>query len=154
MPALVEGTRYKQRVSFSKIKSDQGAIMMSKKAISTPHAPPPLGAYSQAIATQGRMIFLAGQIGLSPNSGVLAEGLEKQAKQVFANIEAIARASGGTLDDIVKLTIFLTDMNDFPHINTIMESLFSKPYPARSTIQVAALPRGAMVEIEAVLAID
>jgi len=124
--------------------------VMTKNAIHTPAAPAAIGPYSQAIRA-GDTIYLSGQIGLDPTTGNLRDGLEAQARQVLENLRAVAAAGGGTLDDIVKLTLLLADMADFAKVNEIMAAFFSKPYPARATYQVAALPRGARVEIEAVL---
>jgi reactive intermediate/imine deaminase len=122
-----------------------------KQALSTDQAPAALGPYSQAIRT-GSLVFLSGQIGLDPSTGALAEGFEAQVHQAFRNLSAVAKASGATLDDAVKLTLFLTDLGHFAQVNAIMESLFKAPYPARSTIGVASLPRGALFEAEAVIA--
>jgi len=123
---------------------------MTKQMIHTDAAPAAIGPYSQAIRA-GDTVYLSGQIGLDPASGQLPEGTEAQARQVLQNLRAVASAAGGSLDDIVKLTLLLADMGDFAKVNEIMASVFSKPYPARATYQVAALPRGARVEIEAVL---
>ncbi len=123
---------------------------MSKRAIQTPSAPSAIGPYSQAIRA-GDTVYLSGQIGLDPATGHLRDGTEAQARQVLANLRAVAQAAGGSLDDIVKLTLLLADMGDFAKVNEIMAESFSQPYPARATYQVAALPRGARVEIEAVL---
>jgi 2-iminobutanoate/2-iminopropanoate deaminase len=123
---------------------------MSKQAIQTSSAPSAIGPYSQAIRA-GNTVYLSGQIGLDPTSGKLRDGTEAQARQVLANLRAVAEASGGSLDDIVKLTLLLADMGDFAKVNEIMAANFNQPYPARATYQVAALPRGARVEIEAVL---
>jgi len=122
----------------------------SKKAIHSAQAPAALGPYSQAIAA-GQTVYLSGQLGLEPASGVLATGVEAQAHQVFRNLRAVAQAAGGDLDDFVKVTIFMADLNDFALVNEIMASYFTKPYPARSTFQVAALPKAAALEVEAVL---
>jgi 2-iminobutanoate/2-iminopropanoate deaminase len=123
---------------------------MSKQAIQTPSAPAAIGPYSQAIRA-GNTVYLSGQIGLDPATGALRDGTEAQARQVLDNLRAVAEASGGSLDDIVKLTLLLADMGDFAKVNEIMAAAFSKPYPARATYQVAALPRSARIEIEAVL---
>jgi 2-iminobutanoate/2-iminopropanoate deaminase len=123
---------------------------MSKRAIQTPSAPSAIGPYSQAIRA-GDTVYLSGQIGLDPATGHLRDGTEAQARQVLANLRAVAEAAGGSLDDIVKLTLLLADMGDFAKVNDIMAESFSQPYPARASYQVAALPRGARVEIEAVL---
>jgi len=123
---------------------------MSKQAIHTADAPAAIGPYSQAIRA-GDTVYLSGQIGLDPASGNLRDGTEAQARQALENLRAVARASGGALDDIVKLTLLLADMADFAKVNEIMAGFFAKPYPARATYQVAALPKSARVEIEAVL---
>ena len=123
---------------------------MSKQAIHTSSAPAAIGPYSQAIRA-GDTVYLSGQIGLDPATGNLREGTEAQARQVLDNLHAVAEAAGGALDDIVKLTLLLADMDDFAKVNEIMAAALNKPYPARATYQVAALPKGARVEIEAVL---
>ncbi|MFC1702712.1 Rid family detoxifying hydrolase, partial [Pseudomonadota bacterium] len=99
------------------------------------------------------LVFLSGQIPLDPQSmEVVAGGIEVQIKQVFDNLSAVCTAAGGTLDDILKLTVFLTDMSDFPQVNSIMGEYFNAPYPARAAVQVAALPKGVNVEMDAILA--
>ncbi len=123
---------------------------MQKQAIHSQDAPAAIGPYSQAIRT-GNTVYLSGQIGLDPASGQLVEGLEAQAHRVLQNVRAVARAAGGSMDDIVKLTLLMADLNDFAKANEIMAGYFSQPYPARATYQVAALPRGARIEIEAIL---
>jgi 2-iminobutanoate/2-iminopropanoate deaminase len=123
---------------------------MSKDAIQTKNAPAAIGPYSQAIRA-GRTVYLSGQIGLDPATGNLRQGLDAQTRQVIANLEAVAEAAGGTLDDIVKLTLLLADMGDFGTVNDILAKTFTPPYPARATYQVAALPKAARVEIEAVM---
>jgi len=123
---------------------------MSKDAIQTRNAPAAIGPYSQAIRA-GRTVYLSGQIGLDPATGSLREGLEAQIRQVIANLKAVTEAAGGTLDDIVKLTLLLADMGDFGAVNDILAKAFTPPYPARATYQVAALPKAARVEIEAVM---
>jgi 2-iminobutanoate/2-iminopropanoate deaminase len=123
---------------------------MNKQAIQTPNAPAALGPYSQAVRA-GDTVYLSGQIGLDPATGTLREGTEAQARQVFENLRAVAQAAGGSLDDIVKLTLLLADIGDFGRVNEVMAGFFSQPYPARATYQVAALPRSARIEIEAVL---
>ena len=126
---------------------------MSKNIISTDKAPQAIGTYSQAVRHQG-LVFLSGQIPLDPASmTVVSGGIENQIRQVFDNLAAVCTAAGGALDDIVKLTVFLTDMGDFPQVNTIMGQYFSTPYPARAAVQVAALPKGVNVEMDAILAI-
>ena len=125
---------------------------MSKKAIHTDAAPAAIGPYSQAIRA-GDTVYLSGQVGLDPATGNLREGTEAQTRQVFANLKAVTEAAGGSLDDIVKLTVLLADLADFVKMNEIMTAYFRPPYPARATYQVAGLPRGARIEVEAVLAL-
>jgi reactive intermediate/imine deaminase len=126
---------------------------MGKQVIHTTAAPAAIGPYSQAIRA-GNTVYLSGQIGLDPATATLSESTEAQARQVFANLRAVAEASGGSLDDIVKLTILLMDLADFAKVNEIMAGYFKQPYPARATYQVAGLPRGARIEIEAVLVLQ
>ncbi len=123
---------------------------MSRQAIHSSAAPAAIGPYSQAIRV-GETVFLSGQIGLDAATGILREGTEAQAHQVFTNLQAVAAAAGGTLDDIVKITLLLADMSDFARVNDIMAGFFTPPYPARATYQVAGLPRGARVEVEGIL---
>jgi 2-iminobutanoate/2-iminopropanoate deaminase len=123
---------------------------MSRQAIHSAAAPAAIGPYSQAIRV-GDTVYLSGQIGLDPATGNLRDGTEAQARQVFANLKAVAAAAGGTLDDMAKVTLLLADMADFAQVNEVMASLFKEPYPARATYQVAALPKGARVEVEGVL---
>ena len=123
---------------------------MKKETIQTASAPVALGPYSQAIRA-GNTVYLSGQIGIDPASGSLRDGTEAQARQALANLSAVVQASGGSLDDIVKITLLLADIADFAKVNEIMASALSTPYPARTTYQAAALPRGARVEIDAVL---
>lgn len=128
---------------------------MAKEIIHTDAAPAAVGPYSQAAAVQGgRTVYLSGQIGLEPGTGELvSENFEGQVRQAFANLTAVIEAAGGTLDDIVKLTLFLTDLSKFGSVNAIMADLIPQPYPARSTIGVASLPKGAQFEVEAVIVI-
>ena len=126
---------------------------MSKKAIHTDAAPAAIGPYSQAIRA-GDTVYLSGQVGLDPATGNLREGTEAQTRQVFANLKAVAEAAGGSLDDIVKLTVLLADLADFVKMNEIMTAYFKPPYPARATYQVAGPPRGARIEVEAVLVLN
>ncbi len=126
---------------------------MSKQAIQTKNAPAAIGPYSQAIRV-GYTVYLSGQIGLDPSTGILREDLEAQTRQVVANLAAVAEAAGGSLDDIVKLTLLLADMADFAAVNEILARSFMPPYPARATYQVAGLPKAALVEIEAVLRLN
>ena len=124
---------------------------MSKKTIHTDKAPQAIGTYSQAVDHHG-MVFISGQIPLDPkNMEMVTGGIEPQIRQVFENLKAICTAAGGTLDDIVKLTVFLTDMGHFPQVNAIMEQYFTAPYPARAAIGVSELPKGAEVEMDAIL---
>ncbi len=124
---------------------------MQKSVIATSEAPQAIGAYSQAVKA-GDTVYLSGQIPLSPATmEIVAGGIEAQIEQVFANLQAVAKAAGGTLDDAVKLTIYLTDLGHFAQVNAAMTRVFSEPFPARATIQVSALPRGALVEVDAVL---
>lgn len=123
-----------------------------KKAIHTQHAPNAIGPYSQAIDL-GQLVFLSGQVGLNPlTMEVVSGGFAAEAEQVFKNMQAVIEAVGLTFAHVVKLTIFLTDFADFASLNEIMKQHFTQPYPARSTVQVAALPKGALVEVEAILA--
>ena len=125
---------------------------MSKEIISTDKAPQAIGTYSQAVR-HGGLVFLSGQIPLDPASmEVVPGGIENQIRRVFDNLAAVCVAAGGSLDDIVKLTVFLTDMGDFPQVNAIMGQYFTTPYPARAAVQVAALPKGVSVEMDAILA--
>jgi reactive intermediate/imine deaminase len=124
--------------------------MSTKQAISTKQAPIPAGTYSQAIKA-GNTVYLAGQIPLDPVSNEMVEGFENQVNQIFKNLAAVAEAAGGSLANMVKLNVFLTDLNDFPMVNATMAKYISEPYPARSTIGVAALPKGAAVEIEGIM---
>jgi reactive intermediate/imine deaminase len=123
---------------------------MGKRIVSTGEAPAAIGTYSQAVRT-GDTVYLSGQIGLDPATMQLEDGIDAQAARVFGNLAAVARAAGGSLADVVKLNIYLTDLADFGRINETMSRHFSEPYPARATVQVAALPKGALVEIDAVL---
>jgi reactive intermediate/imine deaminase len=123
---------------------------MSKDAIHSPDAPAAIGPYSQAIRT-GNTVWLSGQIGLDPATGQMVEGLEAQAHRVFANLRAVATAAGGSLDDFVKVSILMADLAGFAKVNEIMAGYFRQPYPARATYQVAALPRGGLIEVEAIM---
>ncbi|MBI5911541.1 MAG: RidA family protein [Betaproteobacteria bacterium] len=126
---------------------------MPKTMISTPHAPSAIGTYSQAVRC-GDTIYLSGQIGLDPETMQLVEGIDAQAKRVFDNLKAVAEAAGGSLADAAKLTIYLTDLAHFAKVNEIMAVYFRQPYPARAAIGVASLPRGALVEADAILVIE
>ena len=121
-----------------------------KKIIATAAAPAAIGPYSQAVQS-GNTVYLSGQIGLDPASMQMAEGIDAQTARVFDNLKAVAAAAGGSLADAVKVNIYVTDLANFAKVNDVMAQAFSQPYPARATVQVAALPRGALVEIDAVL---
>lgn len=123
---------------------------MNKEIVSTSGAPAAIGPYSQAVKT-GLVVFTSGQIGLDAASGELVQDFEAQVRQAFKNLAAVAKASGGSLANAVKFTLFLTDLGQFAKANAIMGELVPKPYPARSTVGVASLPRGAQFEVEAIL---
>ncbi len=126
---------------------------MSKTELYTDKAPAAIGTYSQAVRA-GRLVFLSGQIPLVPATMEIVEGnFEARAKQVFENLQAVAEAAGGTLNDAVKITVFLTDLDNFATVNSVMERFFDKPFPARAAVGVAALPKGVDVEADAVLAL-
>lgn len=126
---------------------------MSRTVINTDKAPAAIGPYSQAIKA-GNTVYMSGQIPLDPKSMELVEGFEAQTVQVFENLKAVAEAAGGSLADIVKLNIFLTDLGNFAAVNEVMTRYFQEPFPARAAIGISALPRGAQVEMDAVLVID
>ena len=124
---------------------------MNKQVIESADAPAAIGTYSQAVRS-GDLVFLSGQIPLDPGSMTLVEGdFEARARQVFDNLAAVAAAAGGSLDQVVKLTIYLTDLDNFQTVNSVMETCFKAPYPARAAVGVAALPKGADVEADAIL---
>ncbi len=129
---------------------------MTKQIIHTVDAPQAIGTYSQAIRVSGGgdTVYLSGQIGLDPLSMQMVNGVEAQIQQVFSNLTAVAKASGGSLNDIVKLNIFLIDLDNFALVNEIMASHFVQPYPARAAIGVKALPRGALVEMDGVMVLQ
>jgi len=124
-----------------------------KTIIQTADAPAAIGTYSQAVRVD-HTVYLSGQIGLDPTSMQMVEGIDAQIHQVFKNLSAVAAAAGGSLADVVKLNVFLTDLGHFPSVNEIMAGYFSPPYPARAAVGVAALPRGALVEADAVMVTD
>ena len=127
---------------------------MSKEIISTDKAPQAIGTYSQAVKS-GNTVYLSGQIPLIPETMELVDGaIEDQIKRVFDNITAVAEAAGGSMSDIVKLNVFLTDLSHFPVVNEIMATYFTEPYPARAAIGVAALPKDSAVEMDAIMVID
>jgi reactive intermediate/imine deaminase len=124
-----------------------------KTPVATSNAPAAIGTYSQAIKVSGPVttVYLSGQIPLDPVSMTLVEGIEAQIKRVFDNLSAVCVASGGTMNDIVKLNVFMTDLAHFAKVNEIMATYFVLPYPARAAVGVAGLPRGAQIEMEAVM---
>lgn len=126
---------------------------MTKIIIATPDAPAAIGTYSQAVRA-GNTVYLSGQIGLDPAAMQLREGFEAQTVQVFENLKAVAVAAGATLADVVKLNVFLIDLANFAQVNEIMGRYFTEPYPARAAVGVKELPRGALVEADAVLVLD
>jgi reactive intermediate/imine deaminase len=123
---------------------------MTRTIISTADAPAAIGTYSQAVKV-GDTVYLSGQIGLDPASMDLLEGIDAQIVRVFDNLKAVAEASGGSLADAVKLNVYLTDLAHFAKVNEVMKSYFAEPFPARAAVGVAALPRNALVEADAVL---
>ena len=128
--------------------------MVERNPINTPNAPKAIGPYSQAVKN-GSLVFISGQIPLIPETmELVGEDVVTQTHQVFKNLRAIAKASGGNLVDIIKMTIYLTDLDNFSKINKIMASYFQEPYPARATIEVSALPKAALVEVDAILALE
>ncbi len=129
---------------------------MQKQIISTDQAPQAIGTYSQAVhVTGGSTIYLSGQIPLVPETMEMIDGdISTQINQVFKNLTAVCKASGGNLNDIVKLNIFLTDLNNFPIVNEIMAQYFDKPYPARAAVGINELPKGSQVEMDGVMIIE
>ncbi len=126
---------------------------MSKRPIHSDNAPAAIGTYSQAIEAGG-LVFLSGQIPLVPATMEIVDGdFEARARQVFDNLQAVAEAAGGSLNDVVKLTVFLTNLDNFATVNSVMESYFTQPFPARAAVGVASLPKGVDVEADAILAI-
>lgn len=127
---------------------------MSPRHITTEHAPAAIGPYSQAVRS-GTTVYLSGQIPLDPATGQLIDGdIAAQTRRVFDNLQAVCHAAGGSLSEVVRLGIYLTDLGNFAAVNAVMADYFSAPYPARSTVEVAGLPRGAQVEVDAILAFD
>jgi reactive intermediate/imine deaminase len=126
---------------------------MSCQVIHTENAPAAIGTYSQAILV-GNTLYLSGQIGLDPYSMELVDGIEAQIRRVFDNLKAVCEAAGGTLADIAKLNIFLTDLSNFQLVNQIMGEYFAQPYPARAALGVASLPKGALVEMDGIVIIN
>ncbi len=123
---------------------------MSKSIISTAHAPSAIGTYSQAVRV-GDTVYLSGQIGLDPGSMTLVDGIDAQIIRVLDNLKAVAQAAGGDLGDLVRVTVFLTDLAHFAKVNEAMAQYFSSPFPARAAVGVASLPRGALVEIDGIM---
>jgi 2-iminobutanoate/2-iminopropanoate deaminase len=125
--------------------------LASAQAIYTKNAPAPIGPYSQAVQVDN-VVYFSGQIPIDPKTGELvSEDFDKQARQVLINLSEVAKAAGGTLNDIVKITVYVTDLSNFAILNKMMEEYFHKPYPARVTIEVKGLPKKALVEIEAIM---
>ncbi len=123
---------------------------MKKTIIKTDAAPAAIGTYSQAVKV-GNTVYLSGQIGLDPASMQMVDGIENQVHRVFQNLQAVATAAGGSLADVVKLNVFLTDLGNFGRVNEIMAQYFTEPYPARAAVGVASLPRAALVEADGIL---
>ncbi len=127
--------------------------MAVKEIIQTPHAPAAIGTYSQAVKVGGT-VYLSGQIGLDPEKMELVDGIEAQVRRVFDNLTAVTKAAGGSMADIVKLNVFLIDLDNFALVNSIMAEYFAEPYPARAAVGVASLPKGALIEADAVMALN
>ena len=124
---------------------------MTRQSIHTDRAPKAIGPYSQAVRA-GKLVFLSGQIPLDPATMELVSGdIETEARRAFENLKAVVEASGGTLEQVVKLTLFLTDLANFPKVNEVMTGFFKQPFPARSTVGVSQLPKGARFEVECIL---
>jgi reactive intermediate/imine deaminase len=126
---------------------------MNKQIIHTAGAPQAIGTYSQAVKV-GDTVYLSGQIGLDPTTMQLVEGIENQVHRVFKNLKAVTEAAGGSLQDVVKLNVFLTDLGNFALVNSIMTEYFHEPYPARAAVGVASLPKGALVEADGVMHLE
>ena len=126
---------------------------MKRETIRTDKAPQAIGTYSQAVKV-GDTVYLSGQIGLDPASMQMVEGIDNQIQRVFDNLKAVAAAAGGSLQDVVKLNVYLTDLSNFAKVNEIMGTYFSQPYPARAAVGVAQLPRNALVEMDAIMVIS
>ncbi|MEZ5558512.1 MAG: Rid family detoxifying hydrolase [Pseudomonadales bacterium] len=132
-------------------ESNRAGTAPGRRIVTTPRAPAAIGTYSQAVAAGG-MVFLSGQIPLDPVSMELVPGdVGAQTHRVFQNLAAVAEAAGGGLEDIVKLTVYLTDLGNFQAVNAVMQEIFVEPYPARAAVEVSALPRGAGVEVDAIM---
>lgn len=127
---------------------------MSRDIIHTSKAPAAIGPYSQAVRV-GDTVYLSGQVALDPASGLLVEGdVTAQARRAFDNLRAVCEAGGGSLDQVVRAGLYLTDLNNFAAVNAVMAEYFNAPYPARSTVEVSGLPRGALFEVDAVMVLD
>ncbi|MDR1661617.1 MAG: Rid family detoxifying hydrolase [Azoarcus sp.] len=126
---------------------------MEKTIVHSPKAPAAIGTYSQAVRI-GDTVYLSGQIGLDPVTMLLAEGIDAQIERVLENVKAVAEAAGGSLNEIVKVNVYLTELANFSKVNEIMSRYFAEPYPARAVIGAAALPLGALVEIETVMTVS
>jgi len=135
------------------LQSLEEEFSMPRTVISTDKAPAAIGTYSQAIKA-GNTVYLSGQIPLDPTTMELVDGFEAQTVQVFENLKAVAEAAGGSLKDVVKLNIFLTDLGNFATVNEVMSRYFQQPYPARAAIGIAALPKAAQVEMDAILVLE
>lgn len=131
-------------------------LKMNKKIIQTDSAPKAIGSYSQAVSVSAsRLVFISGQIPLDPQTGeMVSEEAHEQIRQAFTNFLAVVKASGGSTENIVKMNIYLIDLHHFAPVNSLMEELIAKPFPARAVVQVAALPRNALIEIDGFLALD
>jgi reactive intermediate/imine deaminase len=127
---------------------------MPRQPVATAHAPAAIGPYSQAVRA-GNTVYLSGQIALDPATGQLVEGgVDAQARRAFENLKAVCAAAGGSLDDVVRVGLYLTDLGSFADVNAVMGEYFDTPYPARSTIEVSALPKGGVFEVDAVMVLD
>lgn len=127
---------------------------MSRTIISTDQAPAAIGPYSQAVRA-GNTVYFSGQIPLDPSSGMLVDGdISTQTRRVFDNLKAVAEAAGGSFEKIVRIGIYVTDLANFTAVNAVMNEYFQSPYPARSTIEVSGLPKGAQVEVDAIMVLD
>jgi reactive intermediate/imine deaminase len=127
---------------------------MAREIISTANAPKAVGTYSQAVKC-GKTVYVSGQIALNPATGEMVQtSFDLEVRRVFDNLQAIVAAAGGSFAQVAKVTVFITDFNDFPVLNKVMAEYFVEPYPARATVQVSALPKGANVEIECIVALD
>ena len=126
---------------------------MTRKIIHTDNAPKAIGTYSQAVRA-GNTVYMSGQIGLDPQTMQMVEGIDAQIKRVFDNLKAVAEAAGGTLNDVVRFTVYLTDLKHFAKVNETMVAYLTEPYPARAALGVASLPRDALVEVDAVMVLQ